>query len=851
MAVNPKIKEKAEKIRKEVYGKDVREALASGLEVMSEDVEETKQRQDNVESLFQSGEYQRELLTNLNIPILKNLVENGNFQTDSNDDGLADGWLAGDEVTNFRIENNAQYWTSSSSAYSGGIRTSPYLASQANHKYYIAFEFENVRQVAWSGTTDSILQHNVYLYDGFFSRVITADDRDTYTRLVFYVEEPNVESYIRNVIFVDLTETFGAGNEPSQEEIDEILENVGYFTTKALFNGSKLQEKIATVETKQNYVQKAILNDVIQISNKVPNGNFSVDSNNDGLADGWRVGSAVTNFRIENNRQYWTAPTEKQYNGGLIITGINSIPNRKYYISFEQKNVGRFYWATDLTAFQRGILVDGKVSFIMESSDTYDRLYFYNRTANVESYLKDVIVIDLTETFGAGNEPDVEKMDNILHVIKDKIFSDNAYLFNVNKLNDRVTKIENAYSYNPNRDLVLSLKNLEWVASCENASEWTVDGGNLQTVTEIDKSVFPPDYVYAYTGYNSRWGRTMLKYDVTVPSVIHRPIDSVSIDLMRDTIALLVFVEDLGLSEAGIKESIEVRLYSDYPYMDNNYFLVNFQSYQIIPGTWEYLTRSIGLTAVGSPDPNNINGVSIHVTPVADKRFTIYLGGLYKFRRQLNKGIIMLDFDDSLKTFYTKAFDYMTLKKGYRGSVSVIGGRVEENIPGTMTIDEHLTMQDAGWDMMNHLYGMYNLIGDEESIVNLIETNDKWMRDNGLIPVGLVPPGNRVNRLTRDILKRYYKISRGRGESATPIPIPDLLDIGSTEINEGLDLNVWRSRLQTIQDYKVLRNFHFHEIGDSGYGYTTFEKFKQLIDAIEDYDIEVMTYSDILNGKWM
>ena len=54
MAINPKIRDKAEKIRKEVYGKDVREALASGLEVMSEDVEETKQRQNNVESQFQS-----------------------------------------------------------------------------------------------------------------------------------------------------------------------------------------------------------------------------------------------------------------------------------------------------------------------------------------------------------------------------------------------------------------------------------------------------------------------------------------------------------------------------------------------------------------------------------------------------------------------------------------------------------------------------------------------------------------------------------------------------------------------------------------------------------------------------
>src|SRR5690606_8444360 len=54
MTINPKIKERAEKIRKEEYGRDVREALASGLEVMSEDVEETKNRQDNVESQFQA-----------------------------------------------------------------------------------------------------------------------------------------------------------------------------------------------------------------------------------------------------------------------------------------------------------------------------------------------------------------------------------------------------------------------------------------------------------------------------------------------------------------------------------------------------------------------------------------------------------------------------------------------------------------------------------------------------------------------------------------------------------------------------------------------------------------------------
>lgn len=53
MAVDPNIKNKATKIRNEIYGKDVREALASGLEAMSEDVVDNKNRQDSVEGRFQ------------------------------------------------------------------------------------------------------------------------------------------------------------------------------------------------------------------------------------------------------------------------------------------------------------------------------------------------------------------------------------------------------------------------------------------------------------------------------------------------------------------------------------------------------------------------------------------------------------------------------------------------------------------------------------------------------------------------------------------------------------------------------------------------------------------------------
>lgn len=54
LAINPKIKQKAEDIRKKILGSEVRESLASGIEAISEDVEATIGRQDYVEEQFQN-----------------------------------------------------------------------------------------------------------------------------------------------------------------------------------------------------------------------------------------------------------------------------------------------------------------------------------------------------------------------------------------------------------------------------------------------------------------------------------------------------------------------------------------------------------------------------------------------------------------------------------------------------------------------------------------------------------------------------------------------------------------------------------------------------------------------------
>src|SRR5699024_2389675 len=63
MAVDPNIKKKADDIRNKIYGKEVRESLASGLEEMSSDVVENEGRQSVVEGRQDSVESQWQVVS--------------------------------------------------------------------------------------------------------------------------------------------------------------------------------------------------------------------------------------------------------------------------------------------------------------------------------------------------------------------------------------------------------------------------------------------------------------------------------------------------------------------------------------------------------------------------------------------------------------------------------------------------------------------------------------------------------------------------------------------------------------------------------------------------------------------
>ena len=99
-----------------------------------------------------------------------------------------------------------------------------------------------------SGTAPAIFtlgpRSNIVNYHGDFTvtRKITGivESDGGMFRLGIYSNDEVVEFYYDNVLLIDLTETFGAGNEPTKEEMDELIKITGYIDGEYALNNKEL-----------------------------------------------------------------------------------------------------------------------------------------------------------------------------------------------------------------------------------------------------------------------------------------------------------------------------------------------------------------------------------------------------------------------------------------------------------------------------------------------------------------------------------------------------------------------------------------------------------------------------------
>lgn len=170
-----------------------------------------------------------------------NLVENGNFNN-----GTA-RWNSA-EVTNFQAINNEVSFTTTS-RYGNINQTLSSHAEVGDTIYARAFiksANDNIR-LQLSHKTGYSFATNVYsggnIYEKLSIMGVVPEDTN-FDTLKLMIQDHNVSDwqtiYVKNVIAVNLTQTFGEGNEPTKEECDQIFAN--YFDgTKSTIGSARVK----------------------------------------------------------------------------------------------------------------------------------------------------------------------------------------------------------------------------------------------------------------------------------------------------------------------------------------------------------------------------------------------------------------------------------------------------------------------------------------------------------------------------------------------------------------------------------------------------------------------------------
>lgn len=172
--------------------------------------------------------------------VLKNLVENGDFSNGTT------GWTATNAI---EIDNNTIHVKSDNPASHAIWQDIASVGS--NDKFYVTLDFNLIsnpenKSVFTSirdyGTVTSILQLlvNLQIMNQYqtISTIVSSPNGIRLTPV--YVTNPGYEARVTNILVFNLTTVFGAGNEPTKEEMDRLIEITGYIDGEYALNNKEM-----------------------------------------------------------------------------------------------------------------------------------------------------------------------------------------------------------------------------------------------------------------------------------------------------------------------------------------------------------------------------------------------------------------------------------------------------------------------------------------------------------------------------------------------------------------------------------------------------------------------------------
>ena len=336
---------------------------------------------------------------------ITNSVPNGDF-SDSTSYWSTNG-------TTLSVLNNELLVEPTSFTEAVGVYTSP-PNSVIGNKYYCNIKFfpnaSNDIKIGWNDSRETIpTTMNIW------NTVSLISTRISSSAFVFYHDASSGYTTgdvfkIKEVAIIDLTATYGAGNEPSKEYMDELISKVGWF------------DGIGNVPT--SFSGDRVLNNVM-LNGDFSDGSLWSYSGTNGTQLDNKV-SLITDTSsgehyMQQDISYGLRAEDIYYYSCYADNFINSkvilnIYNRRISNSYEHSTssivesdgyVSLSYTLTDISATSPNIIFRPQLMSVSPTSTI-----FTGTTEQVD--ISKCIVINLTDMYGKGNEPSKEDMDLLI-----------------------------------------------------------------------------------------------------------------------------------------------------------------------------------------------------------------------------------------------------------------------------------------------------------------------------------------------------------------------------------------------------------------------------------------------------
>ncbi len=245
----------------------------------------------------------------------------------------------------------------------------------------------------------------------------------------------------------------------------------------------------------------------------------------------------------------------------------------------------------------------------------------------------------------------------------------------------------------------------------------------------------------------------------------------------------------------------------------------------------------------GSPDLTDVRTVRILSLTDDQRRVRFYVDH-FRATPKLNRGYVILTFDDNLDSQYETALPVME-EFSFPGVLGVVPWRLgsSDTLMSTGQVDE---MHRSNWEIVSHPQQNEPLPTlSEAEQRSAIRESKQWLVKQGYEDGArfVIWPYGQADATTLDIAERYHELGfRGGDHPSSP---PYLGPLSVSRVN-GDDINRTYQMIDYAARFNQITVVMYHDIGDRG-PHVSASEFEETLQYIDDADVSVITPSKLVD----